>query len=97
MRCFLFFLITFLISCTDYDDIAYDQFTLYKQFQYSGQIRTDGEYWAYDSINGVNLLMILYRDGSMFRGGTEVKNSDIKCDPINEGVRDVGWWWGFLI
>lgn len=84
------------ISCTELDDIAYDQFTLYKQFQYTGQIKMDGEYWAYDSANNTFWYMILYQDGSFHRGGTDTKVVDSSCIKITEGIRDVGWWWGFF-
>lgn len=83
------------IGCSELDDIAYDQFTLYKQFQYTGQIKMDGEYWAYDSANNANLFIILYRDGSYHRGGI-TRNNNIECMRIAENVRSVGWWWGFF-
>jgi hypothetical protein len=95
MKYILYFLVLMIGSCTKLEEIAYDQFTLYKKIQYSEQVKVNGEYWSYDTLNNIHWFMILYRDGSFHRGGNEVRDSKEDCIMIEPKVRDVGWWWGF--
>jgi hypothetical protein len=95
MKSILIFILLFT-SCTSLDDIAYNQFNLYKKFQYTKQIKLNGEYWAYDSLYNIHWLTYLYSDGSFFMDGYDKQNTSKNCIQINEKSREVGWWWGFF-